>query len=54
MKPHHQDLEAAPSFLIHEAATPELIRQIYSENQLPIENPVVNFLKFVKKWLISW
>jgi hypothetical protein len=50
MEQRQQDCEAAPLFRMHEALTPELLREIYSENQLPIVNPFVALFEGIKKW----
>ena len=51
MEQRQQDCEAAPLFRMHEALTPELLREIYSENQLPIVNPLVALFGLIKTWL---
>lgn len=51
MQQHQQNGETAPLFRMHEALTPELLREIYSENQLPSVNPIMALFGLIKTWL---
>lgn len=50
MQQRQQDLETTPVFRMHEALTPELLREIYSDNQLPIVNPFIALFGSIKTW----
>lgn len=53
MEQRHDDSESMPMFLIHEAVTPALLKQLYPENQEITVNPLISLAKFMKQFFLS-
>ena len=53
MEQRHKDSESMPVFLIHEAVTPALLKELYPENQQITVNPLLSLARFLKQWFLA-
>ena len=54
MQQQHTDgFDPMPMFRMHEALTPQLLREIYAEDQLPMTNPLLSLMRYMGTWLKS-